>query len=67
MPTYQYNCSNDHCTYEEDVFHSMLDKSKRYCPYCGKQVVKQIGRGSGIIFKGNGFYSKDYPKNKKGK
>jgi putative FmdB family regulatory protein len=34
------------------------------CPVCGKNTLKRlIGTGSGLIFKGSGFYLTDY-KNK---
>ena len=41
----------------------MLDKKLKKCPQCGKnQLHRLIGAGSGIIFKGNGFYETDYKK-----
>jgi len=31
------------------------------CPACGKlRLVRLIGAGSGIIFRGSGFYQTDY-------
>ncbi len=34
---------------------------KRKCPDCGKLKLKRlIGIGSGVIFKGSGFYQTDY-------
>ena len=33
------------------------------CPKCGGKVTRLLGAGSGIIFKGTGFYQTDY-KNK---
>ena len=39
----------------------MTDRVKRKCPKCGKQRLKRlIGAGSGVIFKGQGFYQTDY-------
>ena len=39
----------------------MLDKRLKKCPKCGKnQLHRLIGAGSGIIFKGSGFYETDY-------
>jgi predicted nucleic acid-binding Zn ribbon protein len=35
------------------------------CELCGGRCTRQIGIGSGIIFKGSGFYETDY-KDKKG-
>ena len=63
MPTYDYKCSNCGETYE--LFQSMNDKPKKKCQNCGKNTaVRLIGAGSGLIFKGSGFYITDY-KNKK--
>lgn len=39
----------------------MLDKKLKKCPECGKnKLYRLIGAGSGIIFKGSGFYETDY-------
>lgn len=63
MPTYDYKCSSCGETYE--LFQSMKDKPKKKCRNCGKNTaVRLIGGGSGLIFKGSGFYITDY-KNKK--
>ena len=41
----------------------MTDKKLRKCPKCGKfQLHRLIGMGTGIIFKGTGFYETDYKK-----
>lgn len=58
MPTYEYRCSSCGCTFDE--FHGMSDDSPRECPECGEDAEKVIGAGSGIIFKGSGFYANDY-------
>lgn len=68
MPTYEYECQN--CGVFE-IFHSMKGR-KRKCPECGGKIKKLIGSGSGIIFKGSGFYETDYkrkeaPKDRKKK
>lgn len=61
MPTYQYEC--DECEYTFDILQSMLEKKLRKCPECGKnRLHRLIGAGSGIIFKGSGFYETDYKK-----
>lgn len=61
MPTYEYEC--DACGYGFEKMQSMLDKKLKKCPECGKnQLHRLIGAGSGIIFKGNGFYETDYKK-----
>jgi predicted nucleic acid-binding Zn ribbon protein len=39
--------------------------SLRKCPECKKlKLVRLIGTGSGIIFKGDGFYETDYNRSK---
>ena len=61
MPTYQYEC--DACGYSFDFLQSMLDKKLKKCPACNKHKLHRlIGAGSGIIFKGSGFYETDYKK-----
>lgn len=35
------------------------DEDKQTCPKCGKRATRQMGSGSGIIFKGPGFYATD--------
>ena len=59
MPTYVYDCGA--CKRETEIFHSMSDAPKRKCPKCGKsKLVRRIGTGAGILFKGSGFYQTDY-------
>ncbi|MHC4872832.1 MAG: FmdB family zinc ribbon protein, partial [Planctomycetota bacterium] len=61
MPTYEYEC--DACGHEFEKFQSMTDKVMRKCPECKKNKLQRlIGSGSGIIFKGSGFYETDYKK-----
>jgi len=59
MPTYEYICGN--CGYEFEQFQSITAQALRKCPECGKRSLKRlIGCGSGVIFKGSGFYETDY-------
>jgi putative FmdB family regulatory protein len=59
MPTYQYECEN--CEYSFEQSQSMTEKRLSKCPKCGKnKLARLIGSGSGIIFKGSGFYETDY-------
>jgi len=39
----------------------MSEAPKEKCPECGKtKLVRQLGTGAGILFKGSGFYQTDY-------
>jgi putative FmdB family regulatory protein len=59
MPTYDYLC--EACDHEFEAFHSMSAAPIKVCPSCKKKkVVRKIGTGAGIIFKGGGFYETDY-------
>ena len=59
MPTYEYKCEN--CGHQFEQFQSITSKPLRVCPECGQNTLNRlIGAGSGIIFKGSGFYSTDY-------
>jgi putative FmdB family regulatory protein len=60
MPNYDYECTK--CGHKFEVFQSMSDKLLTKCPKCEKKVKRLIGSGSGIIFKGSGFYATDYRK-----
>jgi len=63
MPTYEYRCENGH-HFEE--FQSMVAAPIEVCPVCGGKAERLISGGSGLIFKGSGFYITDYGKNKGG-
>ena len=58
MPTYDYKCSTCGHTYE--LFQPITSRPVKKCPECGRSTAKRlIGAGSGIIFKGSGFYVTD--------
>ncbi len=40
----------------------MSDPPVRDCPKCGGVVMRVITGGTGLIFKGSGFYATDYRK-----
>ena len=61
MPTYEYKCQA--CGHEFEKFQSMMEDPIKTCPVCKGRVKRLIGTGSGLIFKGSGFYVTDY-KNK---
>jgi putative FmdB family regulatory protein len=63
MPTYEYECGK--CGFKFEKFQNMSDKPLSKCPKCSGDVKRLIGKGSGIIFKGSGFYATDYKKPEK--
>lgn len=62
MPTYIYRCKN--CGETLERFQSIVDPPLTVCPFCSGELERVITGGSGLIFKGSGFYITDY-KNKK--
>lgn len=58
MPTYEYKCPSGHVF--EKFSPSMTDQRHTKCPKCGKQAERQISGGTGLLFKGSGFYITDY-------
>jgi len=61
MPTYEYACTR--CGFEFEEFQSMAAEPLSICPKCKGRVQRKISGGTGLIFKGSGFYITDY-KNK---
>ncbi|MBU0717810.1 MAG: zinc ribbon domain-containing protein, partial [Planctomycetes bacterium] len=65
MPTYEYECTE--CGAVTEVSQSIMARPKRRlvesdnpaCD-CAAPVVRRVGTGAGIIFKGSGFYQTDY-------
>jgi len=65
MPTYEYQCTK--CGAITEVFQPITETPRRKlrnsdrprCD-CRATVVRLLGSGAGIIFKGSGFYSTDY-------
>ena len=65
MPTYEYLCGG--CGEKFDFFQSMTSPALKKHPGCkhnDSSVKRIVSGGSGLIFKGSGFYLTDY-KNKK--
>jgi len=66
MPTYDYECRA--CGHAFEHFQSMNSRVLKKCPVCGKSMlVRLIGSGAGVIFKGTGFYETDYRRGGSGK
>lgn len=58
MPTYEYVCQK--CEHEFERFQSIKDEPLKRCPECRGKIVRKIGGGAGLLFKGSGFYITDY-------
>lgn len=58
MPTYDYKC--DDCENIFEVFQKMKDEPLKTCPQCGGEVRRIVSGGTGVIYKGSGFYITDY-------
>ena len=64
MPTYEYRCPNGHQF--EHFFRTMSSGEKTMlCPECGQVAERKVSGGSGLLFKGSGFYITDYGKDGK--
>ena len=62
MPTYRYKCLD--CDFEFEAFQGINDDKITDCVKCDskKSVDRLISGGTGMIFKGDGFYITDYKK-----
>jgi putative FmdB family regulatory protein len=58
MPTYEYKCPK--CGTRFEQFQKITDPPEHPCPKCGATAQRLISGGSGIVFKGSGFYETDY-------
>lgn len=59
MPTYDYQC--EACDHTFEHFQAITARPIRKCPACkANKLVRLIGTGGGIIFRGSGFYQTDY-------
>ena len=60
MPTYNYFCK--FCNKQFHYFQKMSDSPYEKCKVCNHEISRLISGGSGLIFKGSGFYLTDYKK-----
>ena len=58
MPTYEYECTK--CGHRFELFQQMSEQPRKRCPECRGKIERLISGGSGVLFKGSGFYSTDY-------
>jgi len=64
MPTYEYVCTQ--CHHHFDAFQSIASQPLTVCPVCKGPLDRVISGGTGLIFKGSGFYETDYKKKSNG-
>lgn len=64
MPTYEYRCPKGH---EFEHFFRTISSSESTmkCPECGEIAERRMSGGTGLLFKGSGFYITDYGKDGK--
>ena len=59
MPTYNYKCNS--CDAGFSVFQGINDNRTKKCVKCSSEEIERlITGGTGMIFKGDGFYLTDY-------
>lgn len=44
------------------MFQTMSEEPIKKCPDCGEKVRRLVSGGSGLIFRGSGYYLTDYVK-----
>ena len=57
MPTYEYQCTR--CGKITEEFKPVSAPRRQRCPACRGKVERLLSGGSGILFKGSGFYVTD--------
>ena len=62
MPTYDYSCLD--CNKNFTKFQSITSEPFVECPTCAKPIRRNVSSGTGIHFKGSGFYVTDYKKSR---
>jgi putative FmdB family regulatory protein len=60
MPTYEYECRK--CGHQFERFQAITADPLKTCPKCRGKVARLLSTGSGLIFRGSGFYQTDYKK-----
>lgn len=58
MPTYEYRCRQ--CGKRFERYQQITESPVTSCPFCNGHVERLISGGSGLLFKGSGFYITDY-------
>ena len=50
MPTYEYKCKD--CGHRFEIYQGMSDLKLIECPECPGKLKRLIGKGTGVVFKG---------------
>jgi len=58
MPTYEYECRS--CRHRFERLQPITAKPYSVCPRCRSSAKRMISTGTGLLFKGSGFYATDY-------
>jgi putative FmdB family regulatory protein len=58
MPTYDYKCNK--CDKVQERFHGINETPTVICEKCSAVMIRMIGAGSGVIFKGDGWTPKHF-------
>lgn len=64
MPTYDFLCPSGH---DFEKFYRTMSAAplELECPECGAIAERKVSAGTGLVFKGSGFYITDYGKDGK--
>lgn len=65
MPTYEYECRK--CAHRFERLQTMTEEPLKKCPRCKGPVKRLISAGTGLIFKGSGFFITDYKRKREPK
>jgi putative FmdB family regulatory protein len=59
MPTYEFRCPSGH-DFEKFFRKISVATNELPCPECGQVASRRLSAGTGLLFKGSGFYLTDY-------
>lgn len=63
MPSYNYSCEK--CEHTTELMRTISKRNDPLkCEKCGGDMLKLIGTGGGIIFRGEGFFCTTYRRDK---
>lgn len=61
MPTYTYKCFNKEqkCNHEFEIKQSMKDDKLTHCDKCNSETLERVLQPTQVIYKSNGWFSKN--------